>query len=158
MNTDLIPSVLALALVAIPVMSQPVSKIEIKGVKASSSRLTCGGPESSVTFTVELSVVGETNTSDKIAIVSLGAYTLDPSENRVLLNRTTRSVSLNTLPAYANFTVVCGPQTVNGSNKFAAAIIGASKGLSFHPFPLTFSEIQTIAKPTPEKHAEQGQK
>ena len=158
MNIGLILSVLALALVTVPVLSHPLPKLEITGVKASSSRLTCGGPESSVTFTVELSVVSKTNTTDKIAIVSLGAYTLDPSENRVLLNQRTRSVSLNTLPAFAEFTIVCGPQTVTGSNKFATAIIGASKGLSFETFPLTFSEIQTIAKPTPEKHAEQGQK
>ena len=54
MNTDLIPSVLALALVAVPVMSQPVSMVKTTGVKASLSRLVCGETTTSTSVTIEL--------------------------------------------------------------------------------------------------------
>ena len=145
-------------IVALEATAQQVPSVKLTSLKAESTRLICGGPKASTDIIIGISFTGKADLTDKSAVVSLSGYFTVPGRNRIYLDQTIQRINLKSPLNLLKYHAFCGPNTVSGSEKFAATIIRASEGISFQSNDLSFIVIESVAKPTsqhPKREEEQ---
>ncbi len=132
--------------------------VKLTSLKADSTRLICGGPEASTDITLKISLTDKADLADKSALVNLSGYVTVPGRNQVYLDKNIKRINLKRPSTLVKYHASCGPETVTGSEKFAATILWASEGISFDRDDRSYIVIESVAEPTsqhPKREEEQ---
>ncbi len=145
-------------IVALEATAQQAPSVKLTSLKAESTRLICGAPEASTDITLKISFTGKADLADKSALVNLSGYVTVPGRNQVYLDQNIQRINLKSPLTLVKYHAFCGPNTVSGSETFAATILRASEGISFDRDDRSYIVIESVAEPTsqhPKREEEQ---
>lgn len=113
-----------------PKQDQDSTRVQISSTRVDSSTLTCNGPATAATVTVQIWIIPDPPQRPKGQFLTIGLYeaSSNPPGNRLKQEEAQKQVEVRHSPAVLQYKLECGYDTKPGDISFTAHIEAAPAG------------------------------